>query len=298
MTFLVLGIFKFWPGLVWSGPALWTTKLPNIYPNIEPLQICVGLLGICKSGDWQYTPSRAGPIQNILFWASSTGHVFSRIALLRTPAWQLLRFTRKYMLSRRIYYSIVFQHYIIRRWLIIYCIELYSNLLNFTVLQWVFFYRFVLFCLDLYRSVLFCLDLYRSVLLCTFIYCFVLFCAFLYYSVLFFTVLTYSVLIGTVFCTVLYCTFLHCSVLASFSPSQQQQLTTDNCNIMEIWAIYHSALQCQSAVKCGLVWVIKHHSRMKKETKMYFFSKCFFRQYSNSANALRTNHQTSPTPKE
>ena len=41
-------------------------------------------------------------------WASSTGRILSRIAQLRTLAWQLLRFTRKYTLSRRIYSSIVY----------------------------------------------------------------------------------------------------------------------------------------------------------------------------------------------
>ena len=43
------------------------------------------------------------------YWASSTGRIFSRIAQLRTLALQLLRFTRKYTLSRRIYSSIVNQ---------------------------------------------------------------------------------------------------------------------------------------------------------------------------------------------
>ena len=38
----------------------------------------------------------------ILYWASSTGCIFSRIAQLRTLVWQLLIFTRKYTL-----YSIV-----------------------------------------------------------------------------------------------------------------------------------------------------------------------------------------------
>ena len=45
----------------------------------------------------------------IPYWASSTGRIFSRIAQLRTLALQLLRFTRKYTLSRRIYSSIVNQ---------------------------------------------------------------------------------------------------------------------------------------------------------------------------------------------
>ena len=45
----------------------------------------------------------------IRYWASSNGHIISRIAQLRTLAWQLLRFTRKYSLSWRIYYSIVFK---------------------------------------------------------------------------------------------------------------------------------------------------------------------------------------------
>ena len=44
----------------------------------------------------------------ILYWASSTARIFSRIAQLRTLAWQLWKFTRKYTLPRRRYFSIVF----------------------------------------------------------------------------------------------------------------------------------------------------------------------------------------------
>ena len=58
----------------------------------------------------KYMPIRAGPIRKIPYWASSIGHIFSRIAQLRTLAWQLLGFTRKYDLSRTIYYSIVLKY--------------------------------------------------------------------------------------------------------------------------------------------------------------------------------------------
>ena len=37
------------------------------------------------------------------YWASSTGKIFSRIANLRTLAWQFQKFTRKCTLSRREY---------------------------------------------------------------------------------------------------------------------------------------------------------------------------------------------------
>ena len=42
----------------------------------------------------------------IPYLASFTGHIFSSIAQLRPLVWQLLRFTKKYTFSRRIYYSI------------------------------------------------------------------------------------------------------------------------------------------------------------------------------------------------
>ena len=50
------------------------------------------------------------------YWASSTGRIFSRITQFRTLVWQLLRFTRQYTLSWRIYYSVIFRYSIIR-WL-------------------------------------------------------------------------------------------------------------------------------------------------------------------------------------
>ena len=37
------------------------------------------------------------------YWASSTGQIFSCIANLRTLAWQLQKFTKKYTLSRKAY---------------------------------------------------------------------------------------------------------------------------------------------------------------------------------------------------
>ena len=47
----------------------------------------------------------------ILYLASSTGRLFSCMSQLRTLPWELLRFTRKYTLSKRICYSIVFQYF-------------------------------------------------------------------------------------------------------------------------------------------------------------------------------------------
>ena len=47
---------------------------------------------------------------------NSTERIFSCIAGLRILAWKLLRFTRKYTLSRRIYFSIVVKYSIVR-WL-------------------------------------------------------------------------------------------------------------------------------------------------------------------------------------
>ena len=52
----------------------------------------------------------------IPYWASSTGSIFSCTSQLRNLVWQLLRFTRKYTLSRRIYHSIAFRYSIVR-WL-------------------------------------------------------------------------------------------------------------------------------------------------------------------------------------
>ena len=61
-------------------------------------------------------PEELAQYGEILYWARSTGHMFSRIAQWRTLAWQLLRLTRKYTLSNRIYYSIALKYSIVR-WL-------------------------------------------------------------------------------------------------------------------------------------------------------------------------------------
>ena len=55
-------------------------------------------------------PGELAQYGKLLYWASSTGRIFSRIDQFRTLAWQLLRFTRKYTMSRRIYSFIIFNN--------------------------------------------------------------------------------------------------------------------------------------------------------------------------------------------
>ena len=92
-------------GFLYLDHSWGNTSVANPLVNSESCHAGVLNWAIWEYGNTAILLVELAQYGKFLYWASFTGHIFSRIAQLSTLAWQLLRFTRKYTLTGRIYYS-------------------------------------------------------------------------------------------------------------------------------------------------------------------------------------------------